>query len=54
MVLVVVDLSSCDQTSGEEESTDDNTNDNDNTWQTIHDFIGSLAFMPNESHMVNK
>ena len=38
----------CDQTCGQEDE-DDNDNDaNDDTWWTIHDCIGSLAWLPNE------
>ena len=31
---------------------DDDTNDDDNTQQTIHDYIGSLAFMSNEPNRI--
>ena len=36
------------QNCGQEEFIDVNDNDDDNTRRTVHDFIDSLAFMPNE------
>ena len=40
----------CDQACGQEVSTEDdnNVNNDDGTQRTIHDCKGSLAFMPNE------